>query len=316
MIFLVGAQFVVLAGRPLVVIVLCVVLTFVVVKRFTAFGRVWTYLLVTEMWCIAAILGAAAVMKSPLLSLVASAIAPAAALVIAVWNWTVELIANLQSKGHSLWFLLIVFLNAALACVLSMCVAFTLKLVQYNNPADNVAPYLLWLSRLLALLALAKAGTWWLMAKRLANYQEVDDWLLLTARVVSAYCVPFLAVIFAVVARPKLGLWPGVLAILASLLVTGFNSINSHRVSLDPVLKSVSTTNSAVAETEPAGDDVGALAQEAQCYAAARKTIEDAERRLHDAVIQASVQGRSVAQIARQARMKRHEIQHILAQHQ
>ncbi|CPT91718.1 Uncharacterised protein [Mycobacteroides abscessus] len=56
------------------------------------------------------------------------------------------------------------------------------------------------------------------------------------------------------------------------------------------------------------------MAQEASCYSVALKAAEDGELRLREAVQRAHAQGRSVAQIAREAKMKRHEIQGMLLQ--
>lgn len=317
LILVIGPQFFAPALRPFVLIVLCGGLTAIVAKRFTGYGRVWTYLLIAELWCVTALLYTSALTRALPLAVAASAVAPVVCLLIAAWNWAVELAANLQSKGHSLWFLSIVFVNAALACVLSMCVAFTLKLVQYNNPAENVDPCLVWLSRSLFLLAVVKVGLWWFLTSRLANYQRVDDWLGLTNRVVTTYCVPVLVVTFIVVLRPKLGLWPAVVAIVASLLVTGYNSVNAHRVSMDPVPKSEGTAGPVGGVARPAdlaAARIGSVAQEASCYSVALQAAEDTELRLREAVLQAHARGRSVIQIARAAKMKRHQIQGMLAQ--
>lgn len=92
----IGSQLFAPTLRPIVLSLLCGGLTSIVAKQFTGYGRVWTYLLIAEVWCVAALLYASAVTRALPLVVVASAVVPVVSLVIAAWNWAVELVANLR----------------------------------------------------------------------------------------------------------------------------------------------------------------------------------------------------------------------------
>lgn len=54
LILVIGSQLFAPTLRPIVLSLLCGGLTSIVAKQFTGYGRVWTYLLIAEVWCVAA----------------------------------------------------------------------------------------------------------------------------------------------------------------------------------------------------------------------------------------------------------------------
>lgn len=245
----------------------------------------------------------------------AMAVAPVIALAITLWNWGAEVVANLHHKGHSRWFLVIVVLNAALACVLSLCIALSLKLIDYDSPLEHASPSLQWLPRLLGILIISKVLAWWCLARIHPDYEKISDWLLLATRVCVAYVVPFFAVLFVIGMRPHGGHWPAIVALVASLVVTAYNSINTHRGSLDPVLVSPDTTESTSTVHVPTASisstHLKTVAHESNSHKQAVKALEDNQLRLHEAIRAAHDQGHSHNQIAKAAKMKRQEITRI-----
>ncbi|CPV67194.1 putative membrane protein [Mycobacteroides abscessus subsp. bolletii 1S-154-0310] len=316
-----GAQFP-FEQRPAVILLDSAIFTFLTVKLLTSVSAPWRYLLIGEIWLSAVLMIVGISTQVTHVTESALAVAPVTALVIATWNWGVEVVANLRHKGHSYWFLVIVILNASLACVLSLCIALSLKLIDYDNPADMADPALRWLPKVLMALIIAKVAIWLLLARFHPVYEKIDDWIVLAARVMVAYVVPFFAVLFVLGMRPHSGHWPAFVALAVSLIVTAYNSINTHRGPLDPVLVSTTPELSDRTQIPPCElPTVGAeqetpletIAREAYSYTEARKEFDNHRLRLYQGIRNALEDGHSYGKIAKAAKMKRAEIGNIVA---
>lgn len=304
--------------RPFILALYGAIFTFLTVKLFTSVSRWWRYLLIGEIWLSVLLIIAGITTGVLQVTVSAMVVAPVVALAIATWNWGLEVITNLRHKGHSHWFLIIVLLNAAIACVLALCIALTLKLIDYDNPADMVSPALHWLPRVLLALIIAKVIAWTLLAKFHSSYEEISEWLTLTARVFVAYIVPFFAVLFVLGMRPRGGHWPAFVGLVVSLMVTAYNSINTHRGPLDPALATATPTPSTPAPpSEPPAHNaepetsLQAIARQANSYNQALKAAEDHQLQLHQAIRNAHKDGHSRNKIAKAAKMKRDEVSRI-----
>lgn len=155
----IGSQLFAPTLRPIVLSLLCGGLTSIVAKQFTGYGRVWTYLLIAEVWCVAALLYASAVTRALPLVVVASAVVGGFSgdRGVELGGGTGRESSRVRGIACGSCRLCSLMRRLPVRC---RCVAFTLKSVQYDDPAENVDPCLVWLSRSLFLLAVVKMGLW------------------------------------------------------------------------------------------------------------------------------------------------------------
>ncbi|SKN09562.1 Uncharacterised protein [Mycobacteroides abscessus subsp. massiliense] len=118
--------------------------------------------------------------------------------------------------------------------------------------------------------------------------------------------------------RPRGGHWPAFVGLVISLMVTAYNSINTHRGPLDPALATATPTPSTPAPpSKPPAHNAGpetslqAIARQANLYNQALKAAEDHQLRLHQAIRNAHKDGHSRNKIAKAAKMKRDEVSRI-----